>query len=420
MWALTAEQRAQHARHRAGHRSPSETGARSTHQTPSGNSAARSTASCPDTACATRVLPMPPAPTTVTTTCAHQQLLDRLDVAGRGRRAPAGAPERWWRLVPAPDRRNGFHASQAKHRRTALRVRPDRRLRRTPRAARSDSPVPGIVASALGPRSLRNAEICTCRLFSSTTRPGHTSVRSSFLVTSRARARDQRDEQVESARSQRDRLAVGQQAMLPGLEGKAAEAIGRRFEGRRGRGHGRAAKARAESISPPRRYRRARIFQRRLRRRFRTESGLQADIGIVVNAHPPRRTPCNPAKLVRAIAAAASIVLVALALMGASWYADSARQAATPAMVGVPTGEYVNGVEVQRLPSITVTARRSDVEPDSRPGHSREGPLERECAPWGQRARSASVGVHSREGPPRARIAPPRGERAMSSRAWGP
>ena len=66
--------------------------------------------------------------------------------------------------------------------------------------------------------------------------------------------------------------------------------------------------------------------------------------------------------LVRTIAAAASIVLVALALMGASWYADSARQAAPAAMVGVPTGEYVNGIEVQRLPSITVTARRSDVE----------------------------------------------------------
>ena len=69
---------------------------------------------------------------------------------------------------------------------------------------------------------------------------------------------------------------------------------------------------------------------------------------------------------VRAIAAAAAIVLVALALMGASWYADSPRQAATPAMVGVPTGEFVNGVEVQRLPSITVTARRSDVEGSAR------------------------------------------------------
>jgi hypothetical protein len=70
-------------------------------------------------------------------------------------------------------------------------------------------------------------------------------------------------------------------------------------------------------------------------------------------------------RIVRMIAAA-SIVLVALALMGASWYADNARQAAAAAMVGVPTGEYVNGVEVHRLPSITVTARRSDVEAGGR------------------------------------------------------
>ena len=62
------------------------------------------------------------------------------------------------------------------------------------------------------------------------------------------------------------------------------------------------------------------------------------------------------------ILAAVSIALAALALMGASWYADNARQASTAAVVGVPTGEYVNGVEVQRLPSITVTARRSDVD----------------------------------------------------------
>jgi hypothetical protein len=64
-------------------------------------------------------------------------------------------------------------------------------------------------------------------------------------------------------------------------------------------------------------------------------------------------------RTVRTLAAAA-VVLVALALMGASWYAGHSD--AKPAMVGVPTGEYVNGVEVQRLPSITVTARRSDVE----------------------------------------------------------
>lgn len=65
-------------------------------------------------------------------------------------------------------------------------------------------------------------------------------------------------------------------------------------------------------------------------------------------------------RLVRTLAAAASIVLVALALMGTSWYANRPAHAPPPVMVGVPTGEYVNGVEVQRLPSITVTARRSD------------------------------------------------------------
>ena len=67
-------------------------------------------------------------------------------------------------------------------------------------------------------------------------------------------------------------------------------------------------------------------------------------------------------QIVRTAAAAAAVAIVALALMGASWYASSSRQSATVPMVGVPTGEYVNGVEVQRLPSITVTARRSDVE----------------------------------------------------------
>lgn len=61
--------------------------------------------------------------------------------------------------------------------------------------------------------------------------------------------------------------------------------------------------------------------------------------------------------LVRAVAAALSIAVVALALMGAGW---QSKPLAT-AIVGVPTGQYVNGVEVQRLPSITVTARRSDV-----------------------------------------------------------
>lgn len=65
-------------------------------------------------------------------------------------------------------------------------------------------------------------------------------------------------------------------------------------------------------------------------------------------------------QIVRTLAAVASIALVAAALMGASWYSqDNAPRTHAP-VVGTPTGEYVNGIEVQRLPSITVTARRSD------------------------------------------------------------
>ena len=70
-------------------------------------------------------------------------------------------------------------------------------------------------------------------------------------------------------------------------------------------------------------------------------------------------------RTVRILAAAAAIALVALALMGASWHAGS-RASSTVSMVGVPTGEYVDGVEVQRLPSITVTARRSDLQASGR------------------------------------------------------
>ena len=67
--------------------------------------------------------------------------------------------------------------------------------------------------------------------------------------------------------------------------------------------------------------------------------------------------------LVRVVAAALSIAAVSLALMGAAWRGQpdtTPAHAAVVPMVGVPTGEYVDGVQVQRLPSITVTARRSD------------------------------------------------------------
>ncbi len=66
--------------------------------------------------------------------------------------------------------------------------------------------------------------------------------------------------------------------------------------------------------------------------------------------------------IVRIVAATLSIVAVAIALMGAAWRSEPPVTPAVAPYVGVPTGEYVNGVEVQRLPSITVTARRSDAQ----------------------------------------------------------
>ena len=63
--------------------------------------------------------------------------------------------------------------------------------------------------------------------------------------------------------------------------------------------------------------------------------------------------------LVRNLIAALSIVLVATALIGATWYSAKVLPTAMP-MVGVPTGEFQNGVAVHRLPSITVTASRSE------------------------------------------------------------
>ena len=67
--------------------------------------------------------------------------------------------------------------------------------------------------------------------------------------------------------------------------------------------------------------------------------------------------------LVRVVAAAISIAAVSLALMGAAWRGQpdaTPASTAAAAMVGVPTGESIDGVQVHRLPSITVTARRSD------------------------------------------------------------
>lgn len=64
--------------------------------------------------------------------------------------------------------------------------------------------------------------------------------------------------------------------------------------------------------------------------------------------------------LVRALIATLSIVLVASALVGATWYSGKDTASGAALVVGVPTGELVNGVAVYRLPSITVTASRSE------------------------------------------------------------
>jgi hypothetical protein len=65
-------------------------------------------------------------------------------------------------------------------------------------------------------------------------------------------------------------------------------------------------------------------------------------------------------KIVRAVITSLSIVLVATTLIGASWYTTREMPAPT-SMVAVPTGELQDGVPVYRLPSITVSASRSEV-----------------------------------------------------------
>jgi hypothetical protein len=67
----------------------------------------------------------------------------------------------------------------------------------------------------------------------------------------------------------------------------------------------------------------------------------------------------HASNFVRALIAALSIVLVATALIGATWYSGT-HSAPAAAVVGVPTGEFVDGVAVYRLPTINVTANRSE------------------------------------------------------------
>jgi len=73
--------------------------------------------------------------------------------------------------------------------------------------------------------------------------------------------------------------------------------------------------------------------------------------------------------VIRKTVGALSVVIVASALIGAAAWQHAkdivvtlpAGASAAPAsMVGVPTGEYQEGVPVYRLPSITVTVNRSE------------------------------------------------------------
>jgi hypothetical protein len=69
--------------------------------------------------------------------------------------------------------------------------------------------------------------------------------------------------------------------------------------------------------------------------------------------------PIRPTIRILAVTTVAAIASVACT--GASWPTDEAQApVAARKDVGVPTGTFVDGVEVHRLPSITVTARRGD------------------------------------------------------------
>jgi hypothetical protein len=96
---------------------------------------------------------------------------------------------------------------------------------------------------------------------------------------------------------------------------------------------------------------------------------VQADIGIVVY-HPTRRTTMQATNPTRKIVIALSAVLITAALTSAAaWHPGTEIMAASPvaaptapaSVIGVPTGEYQNGVPVYRMPSIAVTVSRSEV-----------------------------------------------------------
>jgi anti-sigma-K factor RskA len=100
---------------------------------------------------------------------------------------------------------------------------------------------------------------------------------------------------------------------------------------------------------------------------FRTECGLQADIGIVVNANP-EGTAMQATNRTRSILAALFIVMVAATLIGTTVWAPTkeapavspvAKAGAQSPMAGTFTGEFENGAPVYRLPSVSITVSRT-------------------------------------------------------------
>ena len=110
-----------------------------------------------------------------------------------------------------------------------------------------------MVARALWPRILRSVETCTCRLFSSTYEPRPHGGEELVFRDERARAVDERDQQIERARTQRDRPTVGEQDALAGTQLEPAEAAACKRLGQGGGvTHVRLASIAAESLAPAR------------------------------------------------------------------------------------------------------------------------------------------------------------------------
>ena len=72
---------------------------------------------------------------------------------------------------------------------------------------------------------MRNADTCTCRLFSSTTSPGQTQVEQFVLGNKLAGAFHQYNEHVKCTWTDALQFAVGEQAPFGRLQGETAEAV---------------------------------------------------------------------------------------------------------------------------------------------------------------------------------------------------